>query len=486
VAARGVNVAADGKIGVAAYGDGTIGWHRATDGAELLTLFVHAKDRRWVAWTPAGYFAASPGGEDLIGWHVNRGLDLAPDFFSAARFHERFYRPDIVQAVLATQDVAQAIQQANAAAKLEAAPKISDILPPVVTILLPTPHSGFSARDVTLHYSLRSPSGLPVDRVEVLIDGRPARGLSRVDLPPRVEKTSESEGDITVTLPPHDVTVGLLARAGALASELATIALTWQGAAAEDELSKPKLYALVVGVSRYNDPSLALGLAAKDAADFAALLAHQTGGLYPAVEVKLLTDEQATKDAVLDGLEWLEKKVTSRDVAMLFLAGHGVTDERNGFFFLPRDADPTKLRSTAVQGNDIQDKLASIPGKVVAFLDTCHATAVAGGTRRRGAVDITAVVNELAANDRGAVVFASSTGREVSQENAAWDNGAFTAALRAALETGGADLVKDGKITTSELGLFVVEHVKKLTGSSQHPVMQRPPTIPDFTIALAR
>jgi hypothetical protein len=26
-----------------------------------------------VAWTPGSYYAASPGGEDLIGWHVNRG-----------------------------------------------------------------------------------------------------------------------------------------------------------------------------------------------------------------------------------------------------------------------------------------------------------------------------------------------------------------------------------------------------------------------------
>ena len=26
-----------------------------------------------LAWTPSGYYMASPGGEDLIGWHVNRG-----------------------------------------------------------------------------------------------------------------------------------------------------------------------------------------------------------------------------------------------------------------------------------------------------------------------------------------------------------------------------------------------------------------------------
>jgi hypothetical protein len=382
-------------------------------------------------------------------------------------------------------DEAQAIEVANAAANIKTAPKLADTLPPVVMIQSPAPNSSFTSREVTLRYSLRSPSGLPVDRVEVQIDGRPARGLSRVTQPDIADKDSQSEGEVTVTLPAQDVTVGLLARSGDMTSEVATVALKWEGAAATEELFKPKLYALAVGVSRYANQSLALGLANKDAADFAALLGRQKGGLYREVEVRLLTDGEATGDAVLDGLEWLEKEVTSRDVAMLFLAGHGMTDEKNRFFFLPTDVDPKKLRSTAVQGDDIQDTLASIAGKVIAFLDTCHSAAVAGDTKRRGSVDITAVVNELAATDRGAVVFASSTGREVSQENAAWGNGAFTAALLAAFENGGADLVRDGKITTSELDLFVVEHVKKLTASSQHPVMQRPPTIPDFPIALA-
>ena len=30
---------------------------------------------------PAGYYVASAGGEELIGWQVNRGDDQAPDFF---------------------------------------------------------------------------------------------------------------------------------------------------------------------------------------------------------------------------------------------------------------------------------------------------------------------------------------------------------------------------------------------------------------------
>jgi WD40 repeat protein len=98
--AWGVNISGNGRLVAAAYGDGTIRWHRLSDGEELLALFVHAKDRRHIAWTPKGYYAASDGAEDLIGWHVNRGFDATPDFYPASTFASTFNRPDIVKAAL--------------------------------------------------------------------------------------------------------------------------------------------------------------------------------------------------------------------------------------------------------------------------------------------------------------------------------------------------------------------------------------------------
>ena len=98
-----------------AYGDGTIRWHRWSDGAELLALFVNRKTKAWVAWTPSGYYMASPGGEDLIGWHVNRGWNQAADFFPASKFHDKYARADIVDRVLDTLDEGEAIRQADLA-----------------------------------------------------------------------------------------------------------------------------------------------------------------------------------------------------------------------------------------------------------------------------------------------------------------------------------------------------------------------------------
>ncbi len=97
----GVNLARDGGLILAAYGDGTLRWHRSADGEELLALFMHVPEdskaaRRWVLWTPEGHYTASPGAEDLIGWHVNRGPDKAADFFPAETFRSTFHKPDLV------------------------------------------------------------------------------------------------------------------------------------------------------------------------------------------------------------------------------------------------------------------------------------------------------------------------------------------------------------------------------------------------------
>ncbi|MCS6970113.1 MAG: hypothetical protein NZ552_03745, partial [Planctomycetes bacterium] len=75
-----VAISGDGQSVVAAYGDGTLGWHRLADGERYLTAFIHAEDRRWIAWTPAGAYWGSPGAEELLGWCIDRGPERKPIF----------------------------------------------------------------------------------------------------------------------------------------------------------------------------------------------------------------------------------------------------------------------------------------------------------------------------------------------------------------------------------------------------------------------
>ena len=104
---------------------------------------------------------------------------------------------------------------------------------------------------------------------------------------------------------------------------------------------------------------------------------------------------------------------------------------------------------------------------------------------RRGVADINAVVNELANAENGAVVFASSTGKQYSLEDQAWGNGAFTKALVEGLG-GQADYTGKGTISINMLDLYLSERVKQLTGGKQTPTTTKPNTVPDFPIALRR
>ena len=49
-----------------------------SDGEEVLALFMHPDGSRWIVWTPQGYYDASLGADDLIGWQINHGYDRAP------------------------------------------------------------------------------------------------------------------------------------------------------------------------------------------------------------------------------------------------------------------------------------------------------------------------------------------------------------------------------------------------------------------------
>jgi len=164
---------------------------------------------------------------------------------------------------------------------------------------------------------------------------------------------------------------------------------------------------------------------------------------------------------------------------VLFLAGHGMTDEKQTYWFYTSDSDDDNVRFNGVSQDEIRKALQDLPGKVLWFLDTCHA----GTAAKRPPVDMNVLVNTVSASENGGiVVFASSTGRQVSVEAADLGNGAFTKAVVEGIDLGKAAL-GNGFVTTSTLDSYVVQRVEEFTGNRQTPVMERPPEEPDFAIA---
>jgi Caspase domain len=407
--------------------------------------------------------------------------------------------------VLDTLDEGEAIKQADQARPTQkstaAQAPIIENLPPVLSILSPGDDAHVDSANLTIDYLIRSPSGTPIDGVEAVINGAPAGNRASGD-DSAVKKCIKDthglgrttgalqgcRGSIAITLPPGVTEVGVFARTGGKSSDIAEVRVTREGPPTQAETAtKPKLYALIAGISNYADPAYKLEFAAKDAHDFAGSLANQNGALYSEVNIKLLVDKDATAVAIKDGLDWLTHQVTEHDVGIVYLAGHGIVDERNRFYFLAADSDPQRLRATGVAKDDISDALDGLAGKALLFLDACHSGSMVS-TGRRSTFDNNDVVNDFLHSERGVVVFAASTGRQVSMEDPSWGNGAFTKALVEGLGAPGvpaqAKISGDDTITPAILDAYIARRVKLLTGGKQSPVMNS--TAPDFPLALVK
>lgn len=528
-----VNVSGDGRWVLAALGDGTVRWFRSRDGAELLSLLPHADGKRWVIWTPKGHYLASPGGEDLFGWHVPRGASHSADFFAGSRLRATLLRPDVIARVLASADLDSAVREADLAANRPAAPPsatqpapgtmataasappaIELSVPPLITVQSPADGATFSAREVTLDITVRAPRDAPITGLRARVNGsilELPQGTAGAWLEP-TQVSGRSAGAALETevrysqrvqLPAQDLELMLFAQNRNGFSSPALLRLKWAGprtasgastpapapsaapAVATGADLRPVLYVLAVGVSKYRDSSLHLDYAAKDASDFVKVFRQQENRLYRKVEVRLLQDDKAKRDDILDGLEWIRREMTARDVGVVFFGGHGVNDSDGVYYYLPQDADVDKLKRSGVIFTEIRNTLASLPGKALFFIDTCHSGNVLGTGRRGIGNDLSAVVNELSSAENGVIVFAASTGRQFAQESAKWGNGAFTRAVIEGM-SGEADSSGSGRITHKMLDLYISERVKAMTRGKQSPVTIVPQGIADFPVAVTR
>ena len=74
-----------------------------------LLAFMPLADRtNWVAWTPEGFYGATPGAHGALQWHVNRGWDKAAETFPISQFRD-YRRPEALPLVLQEMDTARAI-----------------------------------------------------------------------------------------------------------------------------------------------------------------------------------------------------------------------------------------------------------------------------------------------------------------------------------------------------------------------------------------
>ena len=111
----------------------------------------------------------------------------------------------------------------------------------------------------------------------------------------------------------------------------------------------PKVYALIVGISDYEGEGVDdLKYCDDDAYRIYAHLKSIKGGAVPAEQICILVDEDATRDNFLNSLESISKKASSRDILIVYFAGHGIEGA-----FIPYDYSLKNYRKSVVRHTEI-------------------------------------------------------------------------------------------------------------------------------------
>jgi WD40 repeat protein len=451
----------------------------------LLSLFVAGSD--WIAWTPEGYYAASPGGEQLMGWYVGNGPERMGTFHPAFQFRASLYRPDVIKRLLRAGSLAKALEEADKARgeKPSQLTNVSQVLPPRVVVEMDSPEPG---KPVKVRATATSVGNHQLTALRLFVNGRPFRskdGIVRLR-PPRL-------GQVTAewTVPPAKGSQVFTAQAESKVSKGISEPVSREpqarGMQRDDKAPKPKapppvsdLYVLAVGISAYRG-DLELRYAHEDAKDFARACEKQCKPPFGRVIVRTVLDKEATTAGILKGLAWLQETATEQDVAVFLFAGHGFKDDKGTFYLLSADGDPRRLAQTALSAERFKEALEEVPcRRVLVLLDACHSGAL--GKSKLPPASQTEVMRTLTTDDYGLVVMCSSRGSESSLEDGSVRHGYFTYALLEGLK-GKAANEDDGLVYLHQLDSFVITDVMKRSRMRQNPVSTRPLTLGPFPLA---
>jgi tetratricopeptide (TPR) repeat protein len=253
---------------------------------------------------------------------------------------------------------------------------------------------------------------------------------------------------------------------------------------AVSQFRKPKSYALVVGISAYQDESISsLNFAHLDAEVFANFCMSPVGLNIPAAQVKVYTNDKASHWNIMNGLNWLKSEAKKDDIVYIYFAGHGSIESTKlrDVFLLPHDTKPSHLIIYAIPLivlNQLVETLSvDKEAKVFVITDACHSGQLSDSLFNVNN-HITSELSRL--RTKNEVRITSCKENELSYEDTAWGNGrgAFSYYLAQGM-SGAADGAalekKDGNITVSEIKSYLSENVPdqvaKVKSARQNPMV---------------
>lgn len=451
----GVSFSSDGSVlRISANHSGALSYSVKT--GELLSTTVVDKAGEWMTYTPDGYYTGTDAAINQF-VHFADGLNV----YSLDQVSNTFYRPDLIAARLQGEDISKDTREETFAQVLSTGE------PPLVSFVNPPASS--KSRDITVNFTAQDQGG-GVGSVYLKINGKViqlADGSRKLALEGTKTDTGKKSNGNTMTFS-HLLTLQngenaieayATNSAGKIESRHASTKIAWQGKSA-----KPNLYVLSVGVNKYRDKSLWLQYSVPDAESISKAFGGQKTSLYQNIYTRELFDGDVTKEGLTAQFADLASKVNADDVFILFIAGHGTTNQKTGdYYFIPsnfRYTGADAIISQGVSKEDILKYMSSIKaGKTLIMLDTCNSGAFTNDKAMRGFVEKSALERLVRSTGQAVLTAASEEQSAMEGYNG---HGIFTFVLLEAL-SGNADRDKDGYLTLNELASYIEEQVPELS-----------------------
>jgi WD40 repeat protein len=103
----------------------------------VLSLFP-SSDHEWVTWMPEGDYDTSIAGDQrLLGWHVNKGVAEAAEFYPMSRYEDMLRHVKVIDTLLQTADPIRALE-----ARPPGRPPPDPVPPPKISVLAPVAPQG--------------------------------------------------------------------------------------------------------------------------------------------------------------------------------------------------------------------------------------------------------------------------------------------------------------------------------------------------------
>ncbi|MBF0473222.1 MAG: caspase family protein, partial [Nitrospirae bacterium] len=455
----------------------------------IIGIFITA-DQEWAAWTNEGFYNASPKGDQYVGWHVNKGIENAAEYYTAKQFRRFLYRPDIIQKTIELGGSKRALDEI-----VKGEPSIKEITiaglikrAPVDVKISDLNFTNDEKAEVSIRLGKNSTT--TPERLTLYVNG--AQQLTDAERLLKGVKPGDTL-KYKITLPANNNTVKV------------TVENQWAENSNEITVKNPTgsdfistknstLYVVAVGISHYPNlpPNNQLKSPPIDAKSIAAHFQKLEGTLYKHVDQKVLTDDSnsiITSNMVEQALREQTQKAGPLDTTIIFLAGHGVTDPLGSYHFITADTiiSGGLKEGTTLDWKRLHSIIDKTMGRRVVIVDTCQA----GEVFSENKTDIKKLVKDV--HDVNAIIYSGTSRQDSGKETS--KGGVFTLSMvsgfegKAAYETNLLPFLKLKDYVDDEvprlnrdimLGLYRAVDVKKKSEEEVINSVQRPvAVVPD-------